>query len=61
MLWVRTQKGTFEEAIFTHKVNRRVMEEMTSGTGAAGADLAEGEAPGVDVHLGEAQVFERGG
>lgn len=34
---------------------------MTSGTWAAEAHLAQGEASGVDVHLGEAQMFERGG
>lgn len=39
----------------------RQQEEMTSGTWAVEAHLAQGEASGVDVHLGEAQVFERGG
>lgn len=32
--------------------------DTTSGPRAG---LTQGEAPGVDVHLGEAQVFERGG
>lgn len=39
----------------------RQQQEVTSGTWAAEAHLAQGEASGVDVHLGEAQVFERGG
>lgn len=57
---VSTQTGSSEEAVFHVRVSSgREREDLTSAT--PGSGLTQGEAPGVDVHLGETQVFEGGG